>query len=96
MSKLLTVALSAAKLAERWCDMKFEDFSPLAGMLTGKGAMGKLIAQGFGGMIPAAIARNAQDAAEEEAEEGAEQASLTAEGASAGGASWLAAKERAS
>ena len=47
--------------------MKFSDFSPLAGMVTGKGAMGKLIGKGFGGMLPAAIARSAQrDAAEEE------------------------------
>ena len=47
--------------------MKLSDFSPLAGMLTGEGATGKLIAQGFGGMIPAAIAKSAQrDIAEEE------------------------------
>ena len=46
--------------------MRLEDFSPAAAMLTGKGAMGKLMAQGFGGMIPAAIARSAQrDAAED-------------------------------
>jgi hypothetical protein len=47
--------------------MKFSDVSPLAGMLTGEGAMGKLIGKGFGGILPAAIARRAQkDAAEEE------------------------------
>ena len=47
--------------------MKFGDISPLAGMLTGEGATGKLIAKGFGGILPAAIARSAQkDAAEEE------------------------------
>ena len=47
--------------------MKFSDVSPLAGMLTGEGAMGKLIGKGFGGALPAAIARSAQrDAAEEE------------------------------
>ena len=47
--------------------MKLGDVSPLAGMLTGEGAMGKLMAQGFGGIIPSAIARQAQkDAAEEE------------------------------
>ena len=47
--------------------LKFEDFSPLAGMMTGKGAMGKAISQGFGGVIPAMIARDARrDAAEEE------------------------------
>ena len=47
--------------------LKFGDVSPLAGMLTGEGAMGKLIGKGFGGILPAAIARSAQkDAAEEE------------------------------
>ena len=47
--------------------MKLSDVSPLAGMLTGEGAMGKLIGKGFGGVLPAAIARSAQrDAAEEE------------------------------
>jgi len=47
--------------------MKLGDFSPLAGMLTGEGAMGKLISKGFGGVLPASIARQAQkDAAEEE------------------------------
>ena len=39
--------------------IKIGDVSPLAGMMTGKGAMGKLISQGFGGVIPAAIARDA-------------------------------------
>jgi hypothetical protein len=48
--------------------MKLADFSPLAGMLTGEGAMGKLIGKGFGGAIPAAIARDAQKAAAEEEE----------------------------
>ena len=47
--------------------MKLGDISPLAGMLTGKGMMGKLVSQGFGGLIPMAIARDAQkDFAEEE------------------------------
>ena len=46
--------------------MKLSDISPLAGMVTGKGAMGKLIGQGFGGILPAAIARDAQKATEEE------------------------------
>jgi len=55
--------------------MKLGDFSPLAGMLTGEGATGKLIAQGFGGMIPAAIARSAQrDIAEEEKQKAIELA----------------------
>lgn len=49
--------------------MKLADVSPLAGMLTGEGAMGKLIGKGFGGVLPAAIARSAQrDIAEEERE----------------------------
>lgn len=47
--------------------IKFEDVSPLAAMMTGKGAMGKLISQGVGGAIPAMIARNAQRQNEEEA-----------------------------
>ena len=47
--------------------MKLGDVSPLAGMVTGEGAMGKLMGKGFGGILPAAIARRAQkDAAEEE------------------------------
>jgi hypothetical protein len=47
--------------------MKLGDVSPLAGMMTGEGAMGKLMGKGFGGILPAAIARRAQkDAAEEE------------------------------
>jgi hypothetical protein len=40
--------------------MKFSDISPAAAMLTGEGAMGKLMAQGVGGVIPTAIARDAQ------------------------------------
>lgn len=55
--------------------MKFADVSPLAGMLTGEGAMGKLMAKGFGGMIPAAIARRAQKDAAEEARQKAVAAS---------------------
>jgi hypothetical protein len=47
--------------------MKLGDISPLAGMLTGEGATGKLMAKGFGGILPAAIARNAQKDKEEEA-----------------------------
>lgn len=48
--------------------IKIEDVSPMAAMMTGKGAMGKLMAQGVGGMIPAAIARDAQRQAAAEAE----------------------------
>mgnify|MGYP000157835997 CR=1 FL=1 len=39
--------------------IKLGDVSPLAGMLTGKGMLGKAMRQGFGGAIPAAIARDA-------------------------------------
>ena len=49
--------------------LKLGDVSPLAGMVTGKGALGKLIGQGFGGLIPAAIARDAQKASESEEEQ---------------------------
>jgi hypothetical protein len=54
--------------------IKIGDVSPLAGMLTGKGAMGKLISQGFGGILPAAIAREAIK--EREAEAAAKAASV--------------------
>ena len=47
--------------------MKLGDVSPLAGMMTGQGMTGRLMAKGFGGVLPSAIARNAQrDASEEE------------------------------
>lgn len=47
--------------------MKLGDISPLAGMMTGQGMTGKLMAKGFGGALPSAIARSGQrDAAEEE------------------------------
>jgi len=52
--------------------MKLSDISPLAGMLTGEGAMGKLMAKGFGGAIPSAIARDAQKAREAEEAQAAE------------------------
>ena len=45
--------------------LKLGDVSPLAGMMTGEGLTGKLMRQGFGGMIPAAIARNMYDGEEE-------------------------------
>ena len=45
--------------------LKLGDVSPLAGMMTGEGLTGKLMRQGFGGMIPAAIARNMYDDEEE-------------------------------
>ena len=40
--------------------IKLHDVSPAAAMFTGKGEMGKLMAQGVGGVIPAAIAKDAQ------------------------------------
>lgn len=49
--------------------IKIGDVSPLAGMVTGKGAMGKLISQGFGGVIPVAIARDAIKDREQESQE---------------------------
>ena len=45
--------------------MEFSDISPAAAMFTGKGTMGKLMAQGVGGVIPAAIAKDAQKAEED-------------------------------
>jgi hypothetical protein len=47
--------------------LKLYDVSPLAAMVTGKGGMGKLISQGVGGMIPAMIARDAQQQDAEQA-----------------------------
>jgi hypothetical protein len=41
------------------------DVSPLAGMMTGKGMTGELMRQGFGGMIPSAIAKDAYSDEEE-------------------------------
>jgi hypothetical protein len=46
--------------------MRLDDLSPLAGMITGRGAMGKLIRSGVGGAIPTAIARDAYKDYEEE------------------------------
>ena len=45
--------------------IKIGDVSPLAGMLTGKGMTGELMRQGFGGMIPSAIAKDAYSDEEE-------------------------------
>jgi hypothetical protein len=56
--------------------IRIGDVSPLAGMMTGKGAMGKLISQGFGGVIPAAIAREAIKEHEAEAAKAAQAASV--------------------
>jgi len=42
------------------------DVSPLAGMMTGKGALGDLMRKGLGGMIPQAIAKSAYEEREEE------------------------------
>jgi hypothetical protein len=45
--------------------IKLSDVSPLAGMLTGKGMMGKAMRDGFGGLIPQAIARDSYSDEEE-------------------------------
>ena len=45
--------------------IKLHDVSPVAAMFTGKGEMGKLMAQGVGGVIPTAIAKDAQKAEED-------------------------------
>lgn len=37
--------------------MKLADFSPAVAMATGEGAMGKAMRQGFGGLLPMAIAK---------------------------------------
>jgi hypothetical protein len=60
---------------------KLGDVSPLAGMMTGKGLTGDLIAQGFGGMLPASIARNAQKKTKAEQEEEERAAALRGQGA---------------
>jgi len=49
--------------------LKLGDISPLAGLVTGKGMMGKLLAQGAGGLLGTAIARDAQKSNEFEEEE---------------------------
>jgi hypothetical protein len=62
--------------------MKFSDVSPLAAMIKGEGAMGDMMASGFGGMIPSSIASAAKkkrEAAEEAA--AAEVAAAKAEAA---------------
>lgn len=46
--------------------LKIGDVSPLGGMLTGEGMLGKAMRQGVGGAIPYAIAKNAYDVDEEE------------------------------
>jgi hypothetical protein len=56
--------------------LKFHDVSPLAAMVTGKGAMGKAISEGLGGAIPAMIARNARKQDEEEAAQAAKATSV--------------------
>jgi hypothetical protein len=45
--------------------MKFEDFSPAAGILSGEGLMGKIAASGAMGLLPRHIARDAQAEDEE-------------------------------
>jgi hypothetical protein len=45
--------------------MKLGDISPVAGVMTGEGLMGKLASAGGMGLLPAAIARDAQKEEEE-------------------------------
>ncbi len=45
---------------------KLGDISPIAGVLSGKGLMGKIAGSGGMGLIPAFIARDAQKATEDE------------------------------
>ena len=45
--------------------MKLGDISPAAGIATGEGMIGKLAGKGGLGLLPAAIARNAQEDEEE-------------------------------
>lgn len=40
--------------------MKPGDISPLAGLVTGEGVIGELMAKGVGGVVPMMIARQAQ------------------------------------
>lgn len=60
--------------------MKLSDVSPLAAMVTGQGAMGKAMSQGFGGMIPAAIAKSAREQREEEEREAEEREAAKRQG----------------
>jgi hypothetical protein len=46
--------------------LKLGDVSPLAGMVTGEGLTADLMAKGIGGIIPAAITRDARKSREEE------------------------------
>ena len=46
--------------------MKFGDFSPIAGITSGEGLMGKLSAAGGLGQLPAVISRKAQERQEDE------------------------------
>ena len=59
--------------------IKLHDVSPAAAMFTGKGGMGKLMAQGVGGVIPAAIAKKAQKDTEEKERMQAEAASYSSQ-----------------
>ena len=56
--------------------LKFHDLSPLAAMVTGKGALGKAISEGLGGAIPSMIARDARQQDAEEAAQAEKAASV--------------------
>lgn len=61
--------------------MKISDVSPLAAMIKGEGAMGDMMASGFGGMIPSAIASAAKKKREAAEAAAAEVAAAKAEAA---------------
>lgn len=58
--------------------LKLGDFSPLAGVLTGEGAMGKLAREGFGGVLPAVVARDAYDDKEDDKKKKEARAAMAA------------------
>ena len=58
--------------------MKAGDVSPLAGMLSGEGAMNDLMRKGFGGVIPSAIAKDAYEKEEKKKQAAAMGAAPTA------------------
>lgn len=66
--------------------LKIEDFSPLAAIMSGKGAIGELSRKGMFGLAPYAISRNAYDEAEEERQKAEEEAKAKAKGMKRGGA----------
>jgi hypothetical protein len=56
--------------------IKLGDISPLAGIMTGKGAIGKMADQGFLGLGPRMIASKAQEKTERKGREAAEKEAM--------------------